>query len=362
MDVGGYAREFSDALEFDLLLRLIEAGGLTGLAHLAEPLLITPAVESAPNDHQRQALVRHLATRGYQAQVSAEAFGGLRVDYRHAQRPKVSIIVRSEGNQEQLQRCLVSVLQRTRYQNNEIIIADNHSQSADLLTWLDSLEQNGRGRIRLIKNEQRLSPSALLNQAVAQAQGEYLILLAEDAEVVNANWIEALLNQAQRPEVGVVGAKLVDREGSVTGAGLILGLNDGVASAFIGEKKDAPGYMHRLLVEQNYSAVSDACLMVRKEVFDALGGLDEDHFEQAYADVDFCLKVADAGLLTVWTPQVQIAHPGTLPDHPQAAAALRDKWQSRFEQDSAYNQNLALTGKGFTLSKPTSVNWAQLLA
>jgi len=362
VDVGGYAREFSDALEFDLLLRLIETGGLAGLAHLAEPLLITPAVEMAPNEHQRQTLVRHLATRGYQAQVSAEVFGGLRIDYRHAGRPKVSIIVRSEGCQEQLQRCLVSVLQRTRYQNNEIIIADNHSQSADLLTWLDSLEQNGGGRIRLIKNERRVSSSALLNQAVAQAQGEYLILLAEDAEVVNANWVEALLNQAQRPEVGVVGAKLVDREGSVTGAGLILGLEDGVASAFIGEKKDAPGHMHRLLVEQNYSAVSDACLMVRKEVFDALGGLDEEHFEQAYADVDFCLKVADAGLLTVWTPQVQIAHPGTLPDDPQAAAALRDKWQARFAQDAAYNPNLSLAGKGFTLGDAASVNWAQLLA
>lgn len=88
--------------------------------------------------------------------------------------------------------------------------------------------------------------------------------------------------------------------------------------------------------------------MIRKQVFDDVGGLDQEHFDEAYADVDLCLKVADAGLLTVWTPQVQITHPGTLPDNPQAAAALRDKWPARFEQDSAYNQNLALTGKGFT--------------
>ncbi|VVQ20200.1 hypothetical protein PS938_04864 [Pseudomonas fluorescens] len=362
VEAGGFAREYSDALEFDLLLRLIEAGGLAGLAHLAEPLLITPAVAPAPSEHQRQALARHLATRGYQAQVSAEAFGGLRVDYRHADRPKVSIIVCSDDNQEHLQRCLVSVLQRTRYQNNEIIIADNHSQSSELLAWLESLEQNGRGRIRLIRNEQRLSASALVNQAAAQAQGEYLVLLAADAEVLNANWIEALLNQAQRPEVGVVGAKLVDREGSVTGAGFILGLGDGLASPFLGEKKDATGYMHRLLVEQNCSAVSRVCLMLRKEIFEALGGLDQEHFDEAFADVDLCLKAADAGLLTVWTPQVQIVHTGTLANDAQAIAALQDKWQAHFAQDVAYNQNLSLTGKGFTLGQASSIDWAQLLA
>ena len=362
VEVGGFARELPSALEFDLLLRLIETGGLSGLAHLAEPLLITAAPELAPNDHERQTLVRHLATRGYQAQVSAEVSGGYRIDYRHAARPKVSIIIHSEDNLEHLQRCLVSVLQRTRYQHNEIVIADNHSQSTELLAWLDNLEKNGAGRIRLVKAAHRLSTSALINLAVEQAQGEYLVLLAADAEVVNANWIEALLNQAQRPEVGVVGAKLLDREGSVTGAGLILGLNGEIASPFIGEKKDASGYMRRLLVEQNYAALCGACLMIRKEVFDALGGLDREHFDEVYADIDFCLKVADAGLLTVWTPQVQIAHPGTLPNDPNAVAALRDKWQARFAHDEAYNQNLALTGKGFTLGDACGVNWAQLLA
>ncbi|WP_415765191.1 glycosyltransferase family 2 protein [Pseudomonas sp. ZB1P45] len=362
VEVGGFARELTSALEFDLLLRLIETGGLAGLAHLAEPLLITAAPELAGNDHERQTLVRHMATRGYQAQVSTEVSGGYRIDYRHAGRPKVSIIIHSQDNLEHLQRCLVSVLQRTRYQHNEIVIADNHSQSTELLAWLDSLEKNGAGRIRLVKTTQRLSTSALINLAAEQAQGEYLVLLAADAEVVNANWIEALLNQAQRPEVGVVGAKLLDREGSVTGAGLILGLNGEIASPFIGEKKEAPGYMRRLLVEQNYSAVSGACLMIRKEVFVALGGLDREHFDEVYADVDLCLKVADAGLLTVWTPQVQIAHPGVLPNEPQALAALRDKWQARFAHDEAYNNNLALTGKGFALGEPAPVNWAQLLA
>lgn len=120
--------------------------------------------------------------------------------------------------------------------------------------------------------------------------------------------------------------------------------------------------MRRLAVEQNYTAVSGVCLMIRKGVFVALGGLDLEQFDEVFADVDLCLKVGGAGLLTVWTPQVQIAPPGTLPDDPQAVAALRDKWQARFAHDEAYNNNLALTGKGFALGESAPVNWAQLLA
>ncbi|WLG86422.1 TIGR00180 family glycosyltransferase [Pseudomonas cucumis] len=362
VEAGGYSREFSQAVEFDLLLRLIEEGGLAGLAHLSEPLLICQAPAQVANEHERQTLVRHLGTRGYQAQVSAESQGTYRVDYRHSDRPQVSIIIVAQDNVADLQRCIVSVLQRTRYQNHELLIADNHNQSPELIAWLDNLEQNGRGRIRVVRAEQRLSLSALHNAVIRQAQGEFLVLLAADAQVVNANWIESLLNQAQRPEVGVVGGKLVDAEGNVTGAGLILGLNGEVSSPFVGEKKDAAGYMQRLVVEQNYSAVSGVCLMIRKDLYEAVGGLDQEHFENALGDVDLCLKVSNAGFLTVWTPQVQILHPGNLTQTPQAIDALRDKWQARFQQDPAYNQNLALTGKGFTLGEPTSVNWAQLLA
>jgi len=171
-----------------------------------------------------------------------------------------------------------------------------------------------------------------------------------------------VLNSGLRPEVGVVGAKSIDTFGTLTQAGLILGMNGGVGSPFVGEKKDAYGYMQRLLVEQNYSAVSATCLMVRKELFDAVGGLDEEQFAEGFADVDLCLKLGQAGYLTVWTPHVQIVHPGTLPDAPGALAALKDKWAVSFAHDLAYNRNLSLTGKGFTLAEPGPMNWTQLLA
>ncbi|WP_423814512.1 glycosyltransferase family 2 protein, partial [Pseudomonas viridiflava] len=138
------------------------------------------------------------------------------------------------------------------------------------------------------------------------------------------------------PEVGVVGAKLVDREGSVTQAGLILGLNGGAGSGFVGESKTSKGYMRRLLVEQNYSAVSSACLMIAKELYDALGGLDAEAFAEALSDIDLCLKSAQAGYLTVWTPHVQVVHDGVVHAPQQALTALMDEWSVQFIQDEAY--------------------------
>lgn len=357
----GFSTEYPQALEFDVLLRLIEDGGLAGLAHLAEPLLICDAPAAQENPQERQVLSRSLAARGYRAQVSSALPLTYQIDYQHTGRPLVSIILQSQDNLEHLQRAVVSVLQRTRYQRHEILIADNHSQSQELASWLSSLEGKG-DRIRVLRSGHRVSASALHNFACAQAKGDYLVLLSAESEVVNANWLDSLVNQAQRPEVGIVGAKLMDMRGVTTQAGLVLGLNGELGSVFIGERKDATGYLNGHQVEQNYSAVSGACLMIRKDVYEAVGGLDEEHFDEAFADVDLCLKVADAGYLTVWTPQAQLLHPGLLPEASQARAALRDKWQARFEQDWAYNQNLALTGKGFTLGDVSSVNWAQLLA
>ncbi|KPY63958.1 TIGR00180 family glycosyltransferase [Pseudomonas syringae] len=349
VEAGGYSRELPKALEFDLLLRLIELGGMNGLAHLSEPLLMCDAPALEDNPDEQKALKRHLGKRGYQAEVTSAQPGTYKIDYRHAHRPQVSILLQSQDNLAELQRCLQSVLQRTRYQRYEVLIGDNASTSAELSTWLDRQEQVS-GRVRVFRAEQRMSPAALCNMISQEATGEYLILLDAESQIVNVGWIESLLNQAQRPEVGVVGAKLVDREGAVTQAGLILGLNGGVGSGFVGESKTSTGYMQRLVVEQNYSAVSSACLMIAKELYNGLGGLDEDAFAEALGDVDLCLKAAQAGYLTVWTPHVQVVHSGVLHAPQQAREALMDKWSSQFAQDEAYNVNLDLHGKGFTLA------------
>jgi glycosyltransferase domain-containing protein len=359
IEVGGYQPDFSKALEFDVLLRLIEQGGLGGLAHLDEPLLIARAVVLEENADERQALLRHLGNRGYKAKIASAQPGTYQVDYRHTEQPLVSVILPAGDDLPALQRCLEGVLLRTRYTRYEVLIVASSDVSAAVSDWLGTLTHS---KVRVLRTEQHLNEAALCNAASQQAAGEFLVLLAADGEVVNPNWIESLLNHALRPEVGIVGAKLVDRDGKISQAGLILGLNGGVDSAFIGEKHTAEGYMQRLLVEQNYSAVSKACLMVRKELFNALDGLDAVNFADGFSDVDLCLKAGQAGYLTVWTPLVQVLHTGELPQAAEVLQALREKWHDAFAQDSAYNANLALSGKGFTLGEKASINWSQLIA
>jgi glycosyltransferase domain-containing protein len=360
LEAGGFASQFTDALEFDLLLRIIETGGMGWLAHLDEPLLICKARALEERAHERQALTRHLANRGYQPFLSSEQPGVYRVEYGHRTRPLVSVILPCQDNLEQLVNTLDSLRLRTRYTRYEILVVDNASQNTDMLDWLEHA-QHSQAKVRVLKSEQPVSLPTLYNAASAQAQGQYLVLLDSDAEVINPNWIESLLNQAQRPEVGIVGAKLVDAQGDVTQAGLILGFENGVTAAFAGEGKNANGYLQRLVADQNYSAVSGACLMISSELFRTVGGLDDDLFAQALSDVDLCLKVGQAGSLVVWTPYVQVIHSGAVVQTPSAIAALRGKWSAVFDHDLAYNRNLSQSGLTFDLGKEAGIPWAPLL-
>src|SRR5471032_781109 len=178
IEVGGYQADFSKALELDLLLRIIEQGGLAGLAHLDEPLLITQAPVLEENAHERQALLRHLGNRGYKAKITSEVPGTYQVDYRHTERPMVSIIVPAGDDLPALQRCLDGVLLRTRYTRYEVLIAANPTQSAAVNDWLGTLQN---AKVRVLYADQPLSDAALCNAASQETQGEYLVLLAADA-------------------------------------------------------------------------------------------------------------------------------------------------------------------------------------
>jgi len=361
LDVGGYCADFNEALEFDLLLRIIEDGGMNGLAHLDEPLLICRAQPPKENDHERLTLSRHLTTRGYKALISSSQPGVYQIDYRHTARPLVSIILHGSDDLTAIQTCVTSVLQRTRYSLYEVLIATAPSLEAPLNAWLTE-QGKAAAQVQVVANRDLLSQGAFINDVAAQTNGEYLVLLAADGQVVSPNWIGSLLNQGLRPEVGAVGAKLIDENGKVTQGGLLLGLDGGVGSPFVGQRKDDDGYLFRAVVEQNHSALSGTCMLVRKDVFDAVGGLDEVAFAEAFGDVDLSLKIAGTGLLLVWAPQVQIIHPGKLPEDAAALAALRDKWAAAFAQDMAYNNNLSLTGKAYTLGEASGSHWQQFLA
>lgn len=359
LGAGGFDARCPQALEFDLLLRLVGDGGMAGLAHLAEPLLICAAPGSAGHDQECAVLAEQIARRGYSAAVSSSQPGTLQIDYRHQQRPMVSILLHCQDNFDQLQACMLSLLQRTRYQNHEILVADNASRSPQLRDWLGSLEAAGK-RVRVIRSEQVLAPSAILNLASRQAQGEYLVLLDASVEVLNANWLEGLLNQAQRPEVGVVGGKLLDADGKVVEAGLVLAGQQGVRAAFVGLSKDAPGYMRRLQVEHNVSAVS-GCLMLRAELLQAVGGLEERAASLRAAQVDLCLQAGAAGLLVVWTAQAQAQRHCSEADAALDCAVLRERWAAVLARDPCYNEGHSLAGGLFSLAPNARVDWQALI-
>ncbi|WP_170064607.1 rhamnan synthesis F family protein [Caldimonas caldifontis] len=373
--LGGLDAQFGDAAEFDLLLRLVEHGGLAGLGHVAEPLLIADTPSAADQAGERAALQRHLQARGYaQARVHQDLPRQYRIEYGHAAQPLVSIIIPTRDQLPLLQRCVESLLEKTAYPNYELLIVDNQSETEEARQWLDGVAGMGDERVRVLRYPHPFNFSAMNNLAVEQARGDYLVLLNNDTAIIEPGWLDALLNHAQRPEVGAVGAKLLHPDGTVQHAGVVLGLRGPAEHPFLGEAMDAHGTMQRLRVDQNYSALTAACLMVRKSLYQEVGGLDEGDFKVSYNDVDLCLKLAAAGYLNVWTPHALVMHEGSasqklvdagdLDSRKERFAAEKDalyaKWLPQIARDPAYNPNLSLRGKGFEYEARSDLVWHPL--
>lgn len=375
LEAGGFDPTFAEAPEFELLLRLIDAGGTAGLGHVDEPLLIIDRPAIASSHAEQDALRRHLRHRGYeQASVAAHLPGCYRIDYGHQDAPGVSIIIPTRNLFSFLLRCVESLLEKTAYKNYEVLIVDNGSSDDDACAWLAGIEAMDSTQLRVLRYPHPFNHSAMVNMAASQARGDYLLLLDNDVAILREDWLDALLNHAQRPEVGVVGAKLLGADGNVQQAGLVLGLRGPAEPVFRGEKLESPGYMYRLQVDQNYSTVAGSCLMIRKSLFEEVGGLDEDAFKRDYNDADLCLKVREAGYLVVWTPHAVLLHEGGASlvkmdeASPQEQAARRSaaqdamygKWLPLIARDPAYNQNLSLQGQGFQLDADDTLSWRPL--
>jgi len=361
---GGFDPAFEQAAEFELILRLINDGGLDGLGHVAEPLLITEAPALADNAAEQRAITLHLQQRGYQnAVVSSSKPGRYQIDYGHGQAPLVSFLILPGERLEHLQRCVESILENTRYPNYELLLIQQHLQFEEVGSWLSALASLGEARIRVLPaGQEALAPQALLNQAAEQALGDYLLLLSADTAAISEDWLDELVNHAQRPEVACVGAKLLSADGTIARASLILGLEGPVGKPYVGEPLDAPGYMQRLQVAQNSSAVGHECLLVAKAVFLQLGGLSEEGMPWRYAGVDLCLKARQAGYLTVWTPFSQVMLDpvditrGTTAEHD----ALYARWLPVLARDPAYNPNFSLSQPGGFKLADTALSWRPL--
>lgn len=340
LDLGGYSDAHPKALEFDLLLRLIEQSGLGCLAHMDEYLVIGQAMQAEMASDALSTLNRHLALLGYRGQVSDTGGGRMQVDFRHQSTPLVSILVAAEEDLEDLKLCLVSVLQRTRYPRYELLVACREAATEKTAAAL----QGFGTRVKLLSGAQDESRAGLINLAAVNAKGEYLAVLSSHSQVVTPAWIEALLNHAQRPEVGVVGARLIDRHGASSHAGYALLEGARVQAPWVGLSTQASERALWPAVVRSCAAVSADCLMVRKAVFEHCDGLQD----IAGADIELCLQVAEAGLLVIWTPLAQVFNEHVVQLQAAQAQAIAARWpgafSSRVEIDSHSGVDVSRSG------------------
>ncbi|MEW9902808.1 glycosyltransferase [Pseudomonas putida] len=375
VQAGGYDARAPQALEFDLILRLIEAEGLVGIAHLEEPLIVSDTPSLQHNPDERDTLLRHLANRGYpQAEVVENLPRHYHIQYKHVSQPLVSILIPSREHLPLLQRCVESLLEKTRYPHFEIILVDNDSESPEIHAWLAEIASISEMRLRVLHHDGPLNLSALYNLAATHARGEFLVLLNNDTMAISEQWLDELLNHALRPETGVVGAKLINQNAMIVHAGLVGGLRGPAGSPFVDQQADAAGYLQRLQVEQNVSAVGAGCLMINRALYLEVGGMDEKLFALTFNDLDLCLKVAERGYLNVWTPHALLMHDGgillrdarRIPDVRrqclQEQQNAYEKWLPALANDPAYNKNLSLrgSGSGFDFEANPALTWKPL--
>ena len=354
--MGGFDSDCGSASELAMILRLVEAQGLTGLGHINEPLLVADAPSCAADPQVEAQLHRHLLARGYdQARVAALAEGHYRILYNLPHRPRSTVMILANQPLALLQRCLGSVLDVTANPDFDVVMVDLATTPAATRTWLASLGRERASRVR-VATAREGDDVAAINATTVTLDNDYLVLLAGHALIEQPQWLDNLINHAVRGEVAVVGPKLVDLQGHCKSAGLVLGMDDIAGPAFVNQPLGARGYLDRLLVDQNYSAVSSDCLMIRRELFNQLGGLDSQGMSLAGASLDLCLRATQAGCLVVWTPFAHVTLLDTVPPLPSAAAdaaaslerrTLQQRWLPLLADDPAYNQNLRLDRGGF---------------
>ena len=256
----------------------------------------------------RMALQNTLDRRGIDAEVvdEKEPFF-FRVKRRIKDTPLVSIVIPFRDKPELLRTCINSILDHSTWENFEIIAVSNNSRSSETFSLIHQLEEKSP-HFHCIEFNEEFNFSRVVNYGVSQSRGEYLIILNNDIEVISWDWIEAMLEHAQRDEVGAVGAKLLYPNNSIQHAGIIIGLGVYAGHSHKLCPINAPGYFNRLHTIHNVSAVTGACLMISRSKFDAIKGFDETNFKIAYNDVDFCLRLREQGLLNVFTPYAELYH------------------------------------------------------
>lgn len=373
---GTFRTEFDGSQDHDMILRLTKAA--TNIVHVPKILYYwrshAGSVASDINaksyaiDAAKGAVAAHLTACGFSGFKieSSRAFETIfRIRYALTGHPLVSILIPNKDHTEDLRRCIESITDRTSYDNYEIIVIENNSVTDEIKDYYETLKMHPR--IKVVSYEGAFNYSAVNNFGASFAEGEYIILLNNDTEVITRNWIEELLMYAQRDDVGAVGCMLYYPDYTIQHAGIVLGMGAHRTAGHSHYKmaKENLGYMGRLCYAQNVSAVTGACLMVKKKLFDEVGGLSED-LAVALNDVDFCLKLRKKGLLNVFTPFAELFHYESVSrgtDVTEEASRqnaerynrecdlFKEKWRAELDKgDPYFNPNFSLDYSNFVLA------------
>lgn len=356
--------DYSVAWFWDYTLRACEMS--KHIVHIPDVLY---SMGDAPSlnceEEYRNVLEEHLERMGTpgKAYMDSKATGCFRIKYSLKKEPKVSIIIPNKDHVEDLDRCLMSIIKKQKYTNYEVLIVENNSENDETFAYYDKIK-NKYPVVKILYWDKEFNYSAINNFAVDNAEGECILLLNNDTQMQHENNIQELVSNVMRPEVGIVGARLFYEDGTIQHAGVIMGYGGLADHAFCGRAGDDSGYGNRIITTSNLSAVTAACLMVRKEIYLQVGGLEE-RLKIAFNDVDFCLKVRDAGYLVVYNPYVRLFHYESksrgIEDTSEKVkrfegevAFAKEKWKGLIEKgDPYYNVNLTLGRKDFSIK-----NWS----
>ena len=313
--LGGFNSEFDGSQDYDLILRATEQA--KHIVHIPKILYnwrisstsVASGAAAKPYAYEaaKRAILASIERHGIQgAKVEDSRIIGLyKVTYPVKGEPKISIIIPNKDHKKDLKRCIKSILKST-YKNYEIIIVENNSKEKNIFKYYKKLEKNSN--IKIEKCEMSIfNYSKLNNYGASKANGEYFVFLNNDTKIITNNWLETIISNCQREEIGAIGAKLIYKNKRIQHAGVVLNLTGTAGHVNWNEKENNPGYFGRIMIQQNVSAVTGALLGVSKKTFDQVNGFDET-FPIAYNDVDFCLKIQDIGKLITYNPYIEAYH------------------------------------------------------
>ena len=366
-EAGGFCREFDGAQDYDFIFRCTEEA--KKVLHVPEVLYHwrthkastadNPASKMYAFEAGKRAIEAHLARCGQEGTVSLRKdLGFYRVEYPVQGEPLVSILIPNRDQKETLEKCLNSIWEKSTYNNYEILIVENNSSSPEIFNYYREIEK--RPGVRILTWKEGFNYSAINNFGEKSAAGDYLLFLNNDVEVINPRWIEELLGNCQRKEVGIVGAKLYYPDDTIQHAGTVIGIGGIAGHAFLNMPRSRTGYLHKASLQMDLSAVTAACMMMKRQVFEQLGGFEE-RLSVAFNDVDLCLRTVQAGYLVVYNPEVELYHYESksrgaedseekVRRFQEEIEFMRCRWMDLLKKgDPYYNRNLTLSKWNYSL-------------